>query len=186
MNETEKNEGVAFSYDSKAEDFYEAACAVDRKNKSEARRNLESAALVIVVFMYLPPQNLLHWVMLALCVAIGLLLWKYPDYTNHKFAQRKAAASPHFEITATAENLEFNDGQSREVIRFDEGCAVYHYRNVLAVNWNKNRLLAIPLSRLDEETAAKLTALLESGLGERFETVSEKRNAGGLFFRGKS
>lgn len=186
MNEPEKNEGVTFSFDSSAEDFYEAACAVDRKNRSETRRNLESAALVIVFFMYLPPQNLLHWAMLALCVAIGLLLWKYPDYTNRKFAERKAAALPRFEMTVTDEKLEFHDGQSRETIRFEEGGAVYHYHGVLAVNWDKNRLVAIPLSRLDEETAGKLTALLKSGLGERYETVSDKRNAGGLFFRKKS
>lgn len=186
MNEPEKNEGMTFSFESSAEDFYEAACAIDRKNRSETRRNLESAALVIVFFMYLPPQSLLHWAMLALCVAIGLLLWKYPDYTNRRFAERKAAASPRFELTATEEQLEFYDGQSRETIRFEAGCAVYRYRNVLAVNWDKNRLLAIPFTRLDDATAEKLTAILKSGLGDRFEIVSEKQNAGGLLFRRKS
>jgi hypothetical protein len=54
------------------------------------------------------------------------------------------------------------------------------------VNWDKNRLLAIPFTRLDDATAEKLTAILKSGLGDRFEIVSEKQNAGGLLFRRKS
>ena len=42
---------LSFSFESRPEDFYDAACAVDRINKTDSRRNLQSAAIVIVFFM---------------------------------------------------------------------------------------------------------------------------------------
>lgn len=183
MSEVGANGALSFSYESRWEDFYNAACAVDRKNKIESRRNLQGAAIVIVFFMFLPPQTLMHWAMLALCVAIAILLWKYPDHINRKFAARKASSSPHYQVTVTEQDLTFEDGQCRETISFSEGCSVYQFRGVLAVSWGKNRLEAIPLARLDEQTAQTLTDLLKQYLGDRFEKLSEKSRAGGLFSR---
>lgn len=174
---------LSFSFESRPEDFYNAACAVDHKNRTDLRRNLQSAALVLVFFMFIPPENFLHWGMLALCVAVALMLWKYPEYVNRKFAKKKAAASPKCQVTVTEQDITLEDAGGRETIPFNEGCAVYQFRGVLAVSWGSNRLTAIPLARLDGETKEKLTGLLKECLKDRYETLSEKKSAGGLFSR---
>lgn len=185
MNEVGTNGTLSFSFESSREDFYRAACAIDRKSKMDTRRNLQGAALVLVFFMFFPPETLMHWLMLVLCVAIGIMLWKYPDHINQKFAERKASSSPHYQITITDQDITFDDSQCCETIRFSEDCAVYQFRGVLAVSWGKNRLQAIPISRLDEQTAQSLTDVLTKQLGDRFETLSDKFSAGGLFSRRK-
>lgn len=162
-------------FETDARDVYEAACLLDRKNRMESRRALESAAVVIVAFMFIPPATPAHWAMLALCVAVILLLWKYPEIANQRYAQKKQAQCPRYEVLVNEEGVRFYDTQSWEALPFSGRFAAYEGERVIALVFDRNRVVAVPKARIGEEALETLIARLREGLGDSYEKLEPRR-----------
>ncbi|MEM1486071.1 hypothetical protein V6615_14545 [Oscillospiraceae bacterium PP1C4] len=181
---------ISFSYHTKVEDLLQATEVIDKKNRSDMRRNVQSMGIVIVLWMFVPdvmenPTRIVSWLMIALALGMMFMLWKYPDYENKKFASKKAELSPDYDLTVTREGIDVVDGSAHGVVSFSGRIAVFEYKNVFAITFEKNRVMAIPKDQLEEQTVEKLRGLLCQGLGDRFEKVDEFTKQAGLFGRGR-
>lgn len=169
---------VAFSYDSRPDDLFKAAQVIDHKNRANGRQNFQFLGLMLIYFMFIPelfkdPTRIASWVMVLIATAVGVMIWKMPNYNNRKFAEGKTQSQPHIDAVLDHEKLVMQSNAGRGEYRFDDGMAAYNYQNIIAVVASKNRVSAIPKDQLDEATLQKIENLLREKLEERFETVEQ-------------
>lgn len=179
MSETQLSNGVTIQYTTKAVDVYRAAVAVDKKHHRQGIRDLEAVA-VFGVFLYFGwpifqgVYTLPSMVVSFAALVVLFLLWKYPANTNKKFALSKEKNAPHVEMAFGQEGIQVNEGAAPYRIEFSGDCYGLEYRNVIALCFDKNRVLGIPTDQLEEETVGQIKELLKKGLGDRFQFIPYK------------
>ncbi len=177
---------VSFSFQSRTEDILQAARVIDKKNKLDSRRNIQSLGVVVILWMFVPdavknPTRLMSWLMILLALGLLWMIWKYPDISNRKYASRKAAAFPEYHLDVSGDGIDITEGSSHNLVPFENCSGVFEYQNIFAVGYQKNNLLAIPKDQLEEATLEKLRGFFHQGLGDRFEKIDQTIKQAGLF-----
>lgn len=172
---------LSFRIETKVEDLMTAADVYDRKNGMGKHRALQMMGVFVILCMFLPeifrdPSKMTNWIMSAAAVGLTVVVWKYPEAVNKRYALKRAEKSPSYEINADSERITAYDGTETEKIIFAEEAAAYEYKNVIVLNYRKGHLLTIPKDQLDEETVEGLRETLRAGLGDRFEKLEERRS----------
>lgn len=162
---------VSFSFESRFDDVLQAARVIDHKNRAETRRGIQSMGIVLILWMFVPelfknPALITNWIMVALSIALGVMLWKYPDQSNRKFAASKVALAPTVSLTVDGAGITI-DGEGGGTISYADIKAIYDYKDILVVSYHRNHILTIPKTQLDAATLAALRAIL----GDRCESV---------------
>lgn len=172
---------INVSFSNLEEDIYDGAVVYDMKNGS--RRSFHILAIFFLLWMFVPnvvkePQQVMSWVMLALTIALGVFIMKYPAYSNRKYARQRQEHSPESSLILTSREIDVTEGPAHFTIQYEDSVAVYDYKNIFAVSYGKGRIITIPKDQLGEETVAKIRTLFHRSLGNRFEKVEEKAKKG--------
>lgn len=190
LQATPAYEKACFSYENKVEDILQAAEVMDKKNRVESRRNIQGLGLVVVLWMFIPdlfedPTRLTSWLMIAAAAILLVFVWKYPEKANRTFAQSKVEHAPSCEMTIGQEEIQVTEGPAHFSVPFSGSIAVFDYKDVFAVVFDRNRLLTIPKKQLDEAMLERVKHLFSEGLGERFEKVEDYASQKSMFGRKK-
>ena len=169
---------VSFCYEMREQDVITALAVIDRRRKEGNRKYLHTLGLVVVAWMFVPellkdPGRIINWVMVALAVAVGVLVWTGEGMQNRRFARSLVQSRPTVEVQADETGLVLKSADGITTYRYDDTVNVYDYQDVLAIDGGRGNISVIPKNQSDEETITRLTALLKQQLPDRFETVQQ-------------
>lgn len=177
-------EPLTFQISNTETDLMTAIEIVDQKNKTGSRRMLHLLAVILILYWFIPllwqdPGQPLNWVMVALALGLGVVVWKGQEYDNRRYVKRFVEAAPTGTVTVDEDMILIQDGRGDSHYYFEQGLAVFGYRNILAIKAAKNRFGMIPVDQLEEAVKESLYARLHQKLGDNFiEREPETANSG--------